>query len=368
MKVLHINSYYSKSYFYKNLYDKQVENGLIINVFVPVEYSFRCSSFDYGNYTRLSRNFSNIDRYLYLSKQSKIYYDLIKTYGVREYDLVHAHSLFTNGNIALKIKTDFDVPFVVAVRNTDLNLFYKIPFMKRLGSEILKEASRVIFLSQPYLEKVIEKYIPEQMKDEIRKKSTVIPNGIDDYWLRNKAISRNIVHEKQLKLVYAGIIDKNKNITATARAIEILLHNGYDISFTAVGRVVESKILESLKRKSYFEYYTQKPKEELIEIYRNNDIFVMPSKTETFGLVYAEAMSQGLPIIYTRGQGFDGQFDEGVVGYSVDSDNYEEIAEKIVKIAENYPELSKRAISLCDRFEWNSIVKQYIQLYGECKI
>ena len=98
------------------------------------------------------------------------------------------------------------------------------------------------------------------MKDEIRKKSTVIPNGIDDYWLRNKAISRNIVHEKQLKLVYAGIIDKNKNITATARAIEILLHNGYDISFTAVGRVVESKILESLKEKVILSIILRSPK------------------------------------------------------------------------------------------------------------
>ena len=38
-------------------------------------------------------------------------------------------------------------------------------------------------------------------------------------------------------------------------------------------------------------------------IYRENDIYVMPSIIETFGLVYAEAMSQGLPVIYTRGQG-----------------------------------------------------------------
>lgn len=40
----------------------------------------------------------------------------------------------------------------------------------------------------------------------------------------------------------------------------------------------------------------------------------MPSHKETFGLVYAEAMSQGLPIIYTKNQGFDGQFPDGYVG------------------------------------------------------
>ena len=42
----------------------------------------------------------------------------------------------------------------------------------------------------------------------------------------------------------------------------------------------------------------------------------MPSITETFGLVYGEALSQGLLIIYTKGQGFDGQIKEKLAGYS----------------------------------------------------
>ena len=40
--------------------------------------------------------------------------------------------------------------------------------------------------------------------------------------------------------------------------------------------------------------------------------FCLPSHAETFGLVYVEAMSQGLPIIY-EGQGFDKQFQDGEV-------------------------------------------------------
>ena len=48
----------------------------------------------------------------------------------------------------------------------------------------------------------------------------------------------------------------------------------------------------------------------------------MPSRYETFGLVYGEAMSQGLPIIYSKGQGVDGYFKEGTVGYGVVSDRY----------------------------------------------
>lgn len=58
----------------------------------------------------------------------------------------------------------------------------------------------------------------------------------------------------------------------------------------------------------------------------------MPSFTESFGLVYAEAMSQGLPVIYSKGQGFDGQFAEGVVGYHVDAHDPEELCENIIKM------------------------------------
>ena len=77
-------------------------------------------------------------------------------------------------------------------------------------------------------------------------------------------------------------------------------------------------------------------KDELLKEYRLNDIFVMPSKTETFGLVYAEAMSQGMPIIYTKNQGFDGQFCEGYVGYHVKYNDYRYIAKKISRIYSEY--------------------------------
>jgi len=89
----------------------------------------------------------------------------------------------------------------------------------------------------------------------------------------------------------------------------------------------------------------------------------MPSITETFGLVYPEAMSQGLPLIYTRGQGFDGQLEDGKVGYSVDCNNPEEILSKIINILDNYKEFSRNCIDNIDKFRWGNITKQYKNIY-----
>jgi len=57
---------------------------------------------------------------------------------------------------------------------------------------------------------------------------------------------------------------------------------------------------------------------------------------EIFGLVYAETMSYGFPIIYTIGQELDGQFEDGIVGYSMNCFYAEKIADSIEDVINNY--------------------------------
>ena len=92
------------------------------------------------------------------------------------------------------------------------------------------------------------------------------------------------------------------------------------------------------------------------------DAFIMVSKPETFGLVYVEALSQHLPIIYAAGQGF---YPDGFVGYPAEGGNAESIAEKIENLIKNYEAISNNVCSLeLDRdFEWNNIGNKYINIY-----
>ena len=74
---------------------------------------------------------------------------------------------------------------------------------------------------------------------------------------------------------------------------------------------------------------------ELAKVMRQCAVFAMPSIYETFGLVYLEALSQNLPVIYTRGQGIDGLFDN-TVGIGTDPKSVEEICFSIKSILENH--------------------------------
>lgn len=369
MKILNINSYYYSSTVHRNLQKAMHDNGIESISYVPLYKGYiprdECN---YGieDHVQKSECYNKLYRYIFHLKHNKILIDIKQSINFNDYDCLHAHSLFSNGYIAMKIKEKFNLPYIVAVRDTDLNTFFKYMIhLRHLGLSILKCADKIVFMSESYKNLLIYRYVPRSLREDVEKKAIIIPNGIDSFWLNNKGNIKHMQNSNIIKLLYVGAINRRKNVTTTLKAIRILRDKGYDIKFTVVGKALDQSIYNKIKDLPYVKYIPPVSKEKLIKIYRSNDIFVMPSKTETFGLVYAEAMSQGLPIIYTRNQGFDGQFDEGKVGYSVDWFNAVEISNKIVDIMCRYRELSKNCIELCDKFDWNRIVSSYLEVYKE---
>ena len=371
MKVLHINVNYIVSSLHQIMIDHINQFGVESSVFVPT-YDRKKSIIDINNYVVISECFNKWDRLFYYKKQNKIINSVLSNYDVNEFDLLHAYTLFTDGNVAMQLSKKYGIPYVVAVRNTDVNYFFKkLFFLRKHGISILENASAIFFLSPRYKDTVINHYVPDQIKESILKKSFIIPNGIDDFWHKNiyqrdvKAISHRIETSKILKCIYVGSIDSNKNIGLTINALNQMNDSGWKTSLTAIGKISDKKVYENLRKNSVFTYVEPKNKEQLISYYREADIFVMPSHKETFGLVYAEAMSQGLPVVYTRGQGFDGQFDEGTVGYSVSDKCSDDVSNAIIKITSNYGKISQFCSSSVSKFLWEDICKSYLSIYEE---
>ncbi len=366
MKILHVNSYYSTNDFYKNLYDRQIKRGLDVSVFVPVSNDYKGPSVSLGEYSAVRLNHGKFDRLFFHVKHSKIFKDILKQYGAFDFNVIHAHSLFSNGWIAYQLYKKYGIPYLVAVRDTDVHVFFdKMPLLRKTGVEILLHASGVVFLSSAYRKKIIENYIPEHLKNSILKKSVVIPNGMDDFWLDHKNTGERLIQKNnRVKILFAGQVSKRKNILTTIKACSFLINKGYQIEYTVVGRIVSKRVQRAIRKVGFVRYIGQQPKERLIEIYRDHDIFVMPSLTETFGLVYAEAMSQGLPVIYSKGQGFDTQFEEGTVGFHVHCRDYKDIARRIIDIQNDYKRISKNCVDRSGKFDWNEIERQYEDIYG----
>jgi glycosyltransferase involved in cell wall biosynthesis len=364
MKILHFNSYFSANNFYKNLYTKQLLLGSEIVVFLPISKRFK-TQFEYGEYVEICRCYGNVDRSLFFPKHLKILKRATEKYWNASYDIIHAHSLISNGFVAHGLSIKTGVPYIVAVRNTDLNFFLKrYRFLRPLARRILEDAVKIVFLSPGYQKETIETLFPLKKQPSIMMKSEIIPNGIDDFWLHDLANDRKVdFNNRNIQIVTVGQICRSKNITTVCKAVKLLQQKGYNISYTVIGKVIDDGILSEILTYPFVKYVDHVTKDKLIDYYRDSDVFVLPSITETFGLVYAEAMSQGLPIIYTKDQGFDGQFEEGHVGYHVNPKKPSDIAGKIKLVLENYKQLSSNCISSVGKFDWKHIAEQYESVY-----
>lgn len=364
--LLHINSYYADRRFYSNLYDRQ--NGLFerFQVFVPICKDASVAAPE-RPYLLFSECYAEADRWLFLKKERGIYATLKNNTTIGDYDITHAHSLFANGYVSWLLKQEFGIPYVVAVRGTDIDIFFKWRInLRNIGRRILRDAGVVVFLSPVSRDRVLSTYLSKEDSSAVISKTVVIPNGIDRYWLDNVDISSRREPLEEIRILCVGVICRNKNMLKLAKACDLLRAKGANIRLRIVGRKEDPSLVEQLGRLDFVELFDPMPKEVLRDQYRWATLFALVSKRETLGLVYAEALSQGLPIIYSKGQGFDGQFPDGHVGYPVDSGSLESIAAGIERVVAEGDEVARNAPSAARRFDWDEIAKSYSEMYERC--
>lgn len=367
--ILHINSYYSNSGFYTDFYNALNPNKYHNIIYVPVQKKFRRKKYDTYAELILSQTFNKFDRLFFLPKIIKTIKDAESKIDFLKVDLIHSHSLFANGLVAYYISKKYKIPMVSAFRNTDFNVFIKkIPFFKLIAFKLINYSSKIIFISPSYHKKLLRTFKNPSKKAVINSKSMVIPNGINKFWLeeQQEKSSKSISSEKKVKLLQVGDINKNKNIINSLKAINYLNNqfcDRYQISF--IGKILSKRIKNLIHKNPYATHIDFLPKEKLKSEYNNHDIFMLPSINETFGIVYIESLSQGIPVIYSKDQGVDGFFDHVKVGEKVNPNSAISIAKAIIKISSSYNLYQWPNKTLLENFNWNNIAKKYESMYGE---
>lgn len=369
MKVLHINSNYLTSYLHENVMDYLSEGHIEHHIYMPMKKEKQEELlYESKHKVHSPIAFKDSDKYVFLWKQRKIYRTLKETMSLSDIHFVHAHTLFTDGNVALRLYEEYGIPYAVTVRSfTDIEgFFHKRINLRARGRKILEHASKVIFLSEHSKEHLVDTYIKDdQLKENIRQKAVLVPNGIDGFWFKNEGKPKRLDVEKPLRIITVGQIRKRKNQDVTLLAAALIEKTiKRPVELTMVGKVIEKDYLEKMEATGIpFKLIEYIPKEELIKEYRQHDLFILPSRYETFGLVYPEAMSQGLPVLYSKGQGFYKQFEEGFVGYAVNSNDPQDVADKAEMIIKNYDKISKQTLSAYKKFNWKELSEKLLAIY-----
>lgn len=369
MHILHISGDFCNTKVYTNLYQNLARQGVEQTIYCPVRNKEQM-----GNNFFLEENTKIIYdhvvkpyyKYVYHVKRANMFQSLQEKVSLEAIDLVHAATLFTDGGQAFLINQKYNIPYVVAVRNTDINGFLNLlPHTWPAGKKILRNAQRVFFISKALMDKFSNHKAIQPILPEIKHKMALIPNGIDDYYLDH------INHEQHNghKVLYVGDFSNNKNVVRLAEAVLELRKEMcfQDLTLTLVGggNATSKKLQNMIEANPQVLHYLGPidEKDKLCEVFNTHSVFAMPSIHETFGLVYLEALTQNLPIVFTKGQGIDGLFDSSV-GIGVDPLSVTEIKEALKTILKTTGMYSNKTIDF-NQFRWSAIATRYVKHYND---
>lgn len=186
--------------------------------------------------------------------------------------------------------------------------------------------------------------ISESVKHELDKigykNSVIINNGINFNLIKRASAKRQ---GKTFKLVQVSrILFRQKGQDVLLKALNLIINSGIkDIHLDYIGDGPDmgrlKRLIEEEGLCEYVSLLGNRSRKYIYENMQSYDLFIQPSRFEGFGLTVVEAMAAAIPILVSRNDGPLQIINNGEFGDSFENGNYEDAAEKIVRIMKNYP-------------------------------
>lgn len=223
-----------------------------------------------------------------------------------------------------------DIPLVITFHNFILdkfmekyssklqNIHYKTD-LKIFTQQSINKATRITAVSK-FTAKMVKKFYG------IDKDIDVIYNGIDTNAFNPS--SKNKYPRKNIKVLFAGNLTQRKGVKFLPQILQLLDKN---ITISCTGGLRKSAVanidLSAINMLGNIAY------ENMPDLYPQFDILLFPTVREGFGLVAAEAMACGLPVVATDCSSLPELIDHKKGGYLCELGNAKDFADKINLLA-----------------------------------
>ena len=366
MKILHISNDFCLTKVHSMLYQELDRLGVEQTVFNPVRDAAHVGRNRFeGQHTTIiyAHVVKPWHKYAYHLKRRHVFNEMLKRIRPQEYSLTHATTLLTDGGLAYMLYKQFGIPYIVAVRSTDVNEFLKfMPHTWMAARRILLHAEKILFIGKSLYYSTMTHKAIQGISSLIENRCVFIPNGINYYYLDHVRYATRKGHN----IVFVGRFDSNKNAVRLAKAVMQLREQPQftDCTLTLVGggradtNEMERMIADHPDVFRYVPPITEPAK--MAEQFEHASVFAMPSLHETFGLVYIEALSQGLPVLYAKGQGVDGLLPP-TAGISVNPYSVDDIAKGLAALLSD-DSAGNQDVDF-EQFRWSKIAEKYKTIY-----
>jgi glycosyltransferase involved in cell wall biosynthesis len=194
--------------------------------------------------------------------------------------------------------------------------------------KVLEKANTLIFDSRRTFDILKKNFNFIDFKDKIIK---TIPPPIDtDLFNYSETLKKD-----HYELLTIGKLVKRKGIDLLIRSLKILEKEGFNVLLKIAGEGPERNNLEILAKKLGLNnviFLGWVPRKELVNLYRNCDVYVHSSYAETIPAAIREAMSVGRPIVTTNVGVIDEYLKDGENGFLINKRDEYEFAEAIAKL------------------------------------
>lgn len=294
-----------------------------------------------GNLQRIIKN-----NFLNFKEAQKIIGDI---------DLIHAHASYPAGYLAYILSRKFKLPYIITEHMGPFPFPQYFQNGKLLPnvSQSLKEASLVIVVSLA-LEKKLQYFG--------FKKTVVIPNMVDeDFFMPLEQKPKNKIYT----FFTLGELRPEKGIEDLLRAIS-KLHQRAIFRIGGEGRYLKNyqALARELKIEKYIKWLGGLSRKQVRREFQGCDAFILPSRHESFGMVYVEALACSKPIIATCCGGPEEIVNQrnGILVKVGDINGIQEAMKHLIKNQDSYHSKKIREDFL-KRFSKKTVSKQIIKVY-----
>lgn len=244
------------------------------------------------------------------------------------------------------------------------------PWLKSIYRNTLPKAYRVwdkvLFVNQRLLERMRE-IVPSHKSLYIGNAIIPVPECTED----SLSHIKQKIKSKNFNILSVGNLVNTKGFDILIQAFAQLRSRYPDMSLTIIGSGNQHKKLinqiVSLGLEEQINMIPAQPNEIVRNCYKCFDLFALPSYSETFGIVYLEAMEAGLPVIGVRGQGIDGVVRDGVNGLLCEPRNVSDLVSKIRWVINNREAATKLACAgqmhVREHFMMDKHISKLVDIY-----
>lgn len=179
-------------------------------------------------------------------------------------------------------------------------------------------------------------------------------------------------------LLFAGRIQPLKGLTVAIAALAELSESHPDAVLLVVGGAsgiegrseldAATSLVSALGLADRVRFVPPQPHHLLSTYYRAADVCIVPSRSESFGLVALEAAACGTPVVAAAVGGLLTLVEDGVTGFLIDHRDPQDFARAIGGILDS-PEraesMAEAAAALASRYTWSTTAARLRRLYGD---